>query len=218
VLRKVVPSEERFLRVFRAPAPKQLEVAFRRWVAEVVGALKGGVAIVGKTVRGSGSAGETTIRMVSALATELGIVLGQEKVAAMSNEITDQGRDYLLAMKGNQPAPPEAIKTNFIDQYQLQAVSRNRRAHKSRGRIVSALPAKGTADLADWPKCKTIVLVGSSRKVGDEESDSEQRYYIRFRKMTAEQSAVAVRGHWAVENRLHRVLDASFERGCQHST
>jgi predicted transposase YbfD/YdcC len=136
----------------------------------------------------------------------------------IARQITDQGRDYLLAMKGNQPAPPEAIKTNFIDQYQLQAVSRNRRAHKSRGRIVSALPAKGTADLADWPKCKTIVLVGSSRKVGDEESDSEQRYYIRFRKMTAEQSAVAVRGHWAVENRLHRVLDASFERGCQHST
>jgi len=28
--------------------------------------------------------------------------------------------------------------------------------------------------------------------------------------LTAEQLAVAVRGHWAVENRLHWVLDVSF--------
>ena len=47
-----------------------------RWVAEVVGALNGGVAIDGKTVRGSGSGGETAIHMVSAFATELGVVLG----------------------------------------------------------------------------------------------------------------------------------------------
>jgi hypothetical protein len=39
-------------------------------------------------VRGSGSGGETAIHMVSAFATELGVVLGQEKVASKSNEIT----------------------------------------------------------------------------------------------------------------------------------
>ena len=45
---------------FRALDPKQFELAFRRWVAEVVGVF----------------------------ATELGVVLGQEKVASKSNEIT----------------------------------------------------------------------------------------------------------------------------------
>ena len=221
-------------------------MAFRRWVAEVVGALNGGIAVDGKTVRGSGSGGETAIHMVSAFATELGVVLGQEKVAAKSNEITaipellqalqikgllvtidamgcqrniarqitDQGADYLLAVKGNQPALLEAIQTDFIDQSQSPVVDRHRQAHKSRGRIVgqiaSVLPAEGTVDVADWPKCKTIGLVDSLRKVGDDESNFERRYYISSRELTAEQLAVAVRGHWAVENRLHWVLDVSF--------
>jgi predicted transposase YbfD/YdcC len=245
-LKNGVPSEKTFLRIFRALDPKQFEVAFRRWVAEVVGALNGGIAVDGKTVRGSGSGGETAIHMVSAFATELGVVLGQEKVAAKSNEITaipellqalqikgllvtidamgcqrniarqitDQGADYLLAVKGNQPALLEAIQTDFIDQSQSPVVDRHRQAHKSRGRIVgqiaSVLPAEGTVDVADWPKCKTIGLVDSLRKVGDEESNFERRYYISSRELTAEQLAVAVRGHWAVENRLHWVLDVSF--------
>ncbi|EXI84562.1 MAG: Transposase [Candidatus Accumulibacter regalis] len=245
-LKNGVPSKKTFLRIFQALDPKQFEVAFRRWVAEVVGALNGGIAVDGKTVRGSGSGGETAIHMVSAFATALGVVLGQEKVAAKSNEITaipellqaldikdllitidamgcqkniarqitDQGGDYLLAVKGNQPALLEAIETDFIDQYQSEAVDRHRQIHKSRGRVVgqiaSVLPAEGTVDLADWPKCKTIGLVDSLRKVGDQESNFERRYYISSRELTAEQLAVAVRGHWAIENRLHWVLDVSF--------
>ncbi len=86
-LKNGVPLEETFLRVFRAIDPKQFESAFRRWVGGVVGALKGTIAVDGKTVRGSGSAGETAIHMVSAFATDLGLVLGQEKVTGKSNEI-----------------------------------------------------------------------------------------------------------------------------------
>lgn len=50
--------------------------------------LSGTIAVDGKTVRGSGNGGETAIHMVSAFATNLGLVLGQEKVSAKSNEIT----------------------------------------------------------------------------------------------------------------------------------
>ena len=39
---------------------------------------------------------------------------------------------------------------------------------------------------------------------------SGSAYYISSRALTAEQLAVAVRGHWGVENRLHWVLDVSF--------
>ncbi|MFW5394281.1 MAG: DDE family transposase, partial [Candidatus Accumulibacter regalis] len=83
-----VPSEETFLRVFRVLDPKQFESAFRRWVGGIVGALNGSIAVDGKTVRGSGSGGESASRMVSASAADLGIVLGQEKVSGKSNEIT----------------------------------------------------------------------------------------------------------------------------------
>ena len=246
VLKNGVPSEETFLRVFRALDPKQFEAAFRRWVAGVVGTLRGSVAVDGKTVRGSGSGGGTAIHMVSAFATELGLVLGQEKVASKSNEITaipellkalyingllvsidamgcqksiahqitDQGGDYLLAVKGNQPTLLEALETEFIDQSGCDAVDRHGHARKSRGRIVgqiaSVLPAQGIVDLADWPKCRTIGLVDSLRQVGDKESSFERRYYISSRELTAEQLAASVRSHWGVENRLHWVLDVSF--------
>ena len=94
VLKNGIPSEETFLRILRALDPKQFENMFRCWVGGVVGALSddaglaGTIAIDGKTVRGSGTGGESAIHMVSAFATELGLVLGQEKVAAKSNEIT----------------------------------------------------------------------------------------------------------------------------------
>jgi predicted transposase YbfD/YdcC len=88
VLKNGVPSEETFLRIFRVLDPQQFEVVFRRWVSSIVGALSGTIAIDGKTVRGSGNGGETAIHMVSAFATDLGVVLGQEKVADKSNEIT----------------------------------------------------------------------------------------------------------------------------------
>jgi len=88
VLKNGVPSEETFLRIFRVLDPRQFETVFRRWVGSVVGALSGTIAVDGKTVRGSGTGGETAIHMVSAFATELGVVLGQEKVASKSNEIT----------------------------------------------------------------------------------------------------------------------------------
>jgi hypothetical protein len=50
--------------------------------------LRGTLAVDGKAVCGSATGGESAIHMVSAFATELGVVLGQEKVAAKSNEIT----------------------------------------------------------------------------------------------------------------------------------
>ncbi len=246
VLRNGVPAEKTFLRIFQALDPKQFEAAFRRGVAGVVGALRGVVAVDGKTVRGSGSGGESAIHMVSAFATELGIVLSQEKVARKSHEITaipellkaidinglrvsidamgcqrsfarqitDQGGDYLLAVKDNQPTRLEAIQTECIDPYQAEVVDRHRQVLASHGRVVgqmaSVLPAAGVVNLADWPKCKTIGLLDSLRKLGDKESDLERRDYIRSRALTAEQLATAVRAHWGIENRLHWVLDVSF--------
>lgn len=88
VLKNGIPSEDTFLRVFRLLDPKQFETCFRHWVSNVVTALQGTIAIDGKTVCGSGSGGESAIHMVSAFATDLGIVLGQEKVSGKSNELS----------------------------------------------------------------------------------------------------------------------------------
>ena len=47
------------------------------------------VAADGKTLRRSADGDAPPVNMVSAFSTELGLVLGQEKVAGKSNEITD---------------------------------------------------------------------------------------------------------------------------------
>lgn len=88
VLKNGIPSEDTFLRIFRLLDPKQFESSFRRWVSGLLPKLSGTIAVDGKTVRGSGNGGETAIHMVSAFSTKLGLVLGQEKVSAKSNEIT----------------------------------------------------------------------------------------------------------------------------------
>ena len=94
VLKNGIPSEETFLRILRALDPKQFENMFRRWVGGVVGALSDDAGPGWhdrnrrQDVCGLGTGGESAIHMVSAFATELGLVLGQEKVAAKSNEIT----------------------------------------------------------------------------------------------------------------------------------
>lgn len=246
VLKNGIPSEDTFLRIFRVLDPKHFEAAFRSWVSGVVGALSGTIAIDGKTVRGSGSGGESAIHMVSAFATELGVVLGQEKVAEKSNEITaipallealyikgllvsidamgcqksiarqitDQGGDYLLMVKGNQPTLLAAVETTFLDAAPSAPINRHQLAEKSHGRIVGQIasirPAKGIVDVTEWPKCKMIGRIDSVRWVGDRESALEQRYYISSRDLSAEDLAAAVKSHWAIENRLHWVLDVSF--------
>lgn len=87
-LKNGVPSQDTYLRVFRALDPKCFETVFRQWVGSIATALNGQFAIDGKTLRGSAQADEPPVHMVSAFATDVGLVLGQEKVAGKSNEIT----------------------------------------------------------------------------------------------------------------------------------
>ena len=87
-LKNGIPSHDTFNRVFRILDPKTFEDAFRCWVSGLVSAVSGTLAVDGKTLRGAGDGEARPIHMVSAFATDLGIVLGQEKVARKSNEIT----------------------------------------------------------------------------------------------------------------------------------
>ena len=71
-LQNGIPSQDCFLRVFRALDPACFEAVFRRWVGDVVGALGGTVAIDGKTLCGSSDGAGPAVHMVSAFSTQLG--------------------------------------------------------------------------------------------------------------------------------------------------
>ena len=86
-----IPSHDTFGRVFALLDPGQLTRVLRQFVHAVVGSLQEEtVAIDGKTLRRSGQSttGQEALHLVSAWATERGVVLGQVPTADHSNEIT----------------------------------------------------------------------------------------------------------------------------------
>ena len=86
-----IPSHDTFGRVCALLDPQQLARVLRQFVHAVVGSLQGEtIAIDGKTLRRSGESttGKDALHLVSAWATERGVVLGQVATADHSNEIT----------------------------------------------------------------------------------------------------------------------------------
>ena len=65
------------------------------------------------------------------------------------------------------------------------------------------------ADPADWPGLRSLIRVCTERN-GPDGRQRSVRYYISSRPVDAEALLALVRGHWGVENGLHRTLDVEF--------
>jgi predicted transposase YbfD/YdcC len=141
----------------------------------------------------------------------------------IARKIIAKGGDYLLMVKGNQPGLLDNVSAAFTEGRHSD-LPRFEHLDASHGRVVTQItwtaPAsaaapqgyflRGAVNTEDWPNCKTVAMVASLRQVGDKTSDLERRYYISSRDMTPEALAKAVRAHWAVENKLHWMLDVNF--------
>jgi predicted transposase YbfD/YdcC len=88
-LRHGAPTHDTYNRVFQALDPEQFGDCLARWTQSVRTVLGGEVvALDGKAVRRALNQGEDARVIVSAWATESGLLLGQRKVKTKSNEIT----------------------------------------------------------------------------------------------------------------------------------
>ncbi len=65
------------------------------------------------------------------------------------------------------------------------------------------------ADPAEWPGLHSLIRVRTERN-GPHGRQRSVRYYIASRPVDAEALLELVRGHWGVENGLHRTLDVQF--------
>src|SRR5919106_2108329 len=86
-----IPSHDTFRRVFMLSDPDAFEACFARWAQSLAGTVEREVvALDGKTVRRSGSRRHDhgPLHLVSAWASDQGLVLGQREVDGKSNEIT----------------------------------------------------------------------------------------------------------------------------------
>lgn len=147
---------------------------------------------------------------------------------AIAQQIVEQGGDYLLQVKGNQPALSSEIQSLFrqalaepqhgpLEPAAAPRVQRHEHTDAGHGRIelrttvvCTELP-KDMSAATLWSALSSVVMVQATRQDATTGAGSkEQRYYISSRALDAEQAARAVRAHWLIENQLHWVLDMTF--------
>ena len=133
----------------------------------------------------------------------------------IAQKIVDRGAEYVLAVKGNQPATYESIAMFDAEQsacgFKDAKVDQSTTVDGDPGRIetrtvtvfqdVEWLPERDK-----WPELKSVIKVESRREIGTK-VETEVRYYLASIALTALVAARIVRSHWAIENSLHWVLD-----------
>lgn len=137
----------------------------------------------------------------------------------IATTITEQGADYVLALKDNHPTLSEAVTlflndardTGFADiahAYHETVDGDHGRIETRRYWITSEiewLGAKGS-----WSNLHSVGMVEARRDVGDT-VQVETRYFLTSLPAQGVRFAQAVRQHWGIENSLHWVLDVSFD-------
>ena len=249
-LKHGIPSADTIGRVHQLIHPQAFAACVADWLVEACAAtgLKH-IAIDGKSVRGAkGRTFTGRLHLVTAWATENGIVLGQEAVAEKSNEITaipellktldlagtlvtidaagtqvaiahqirEQGGDYLLPVKGNQPGLLAACRANFADAAATDFDDPTVTTHASVERAHGRTDERYTLALADpknlpadWADAKVVVQVNRERTAAGRTA-STTTYYICSRRLAARTLAKPIRRHWAIENGCHWTLDVTF--------
>jgi predicted transposase YbfD/YdcC len=136
----------------------------------------------------------------------------------IAKKIVDNKADYVLALKGNQGSLREDVELFAAEQksngFKDTKVSRHETVDGDHGRIETRAYTV-IHDIAwlqerhDWPGLKSVVMVESTREIGDK-TEREARFYITSLVLAAHLIGPVIRSHWAVENSLHWVLDMIF--------
>ena len=205
------------------------------------------LALDGKVARRSGdlATGTRALHMVSAfLAQEPCAAKGNEITAtprlldclALEGAVVtidDAGCQgpIVLAVQRNQRTFRKEVMTAFDDaergaftppaENRCQTVERN--GGRTERRTCTVLGGPGlcewVADPQAWPGLRSLIRVQAERTGPRGRRQRSVRYYISSRPVDAAALLDLVRGHWGVENGLHRTLDMQFqEDDCRMST
>lgn len=142
----------------------------------------------------------------------------QTKIA---DDIVENGGDYLLAVKNNQPSLSKTVEKALLDTVNKKLKSGQLNIEQGHGRIEArqyyVLDAKDVAEAhPEWRNLKSIGVAIGYRQIKGSKPSLDYRYYISSAELTDARFSSAVRGHWAIENSLHWVLDATMnEDACQ---
>lgn len=133
---------------------------------------------------------------------------------ATVRQIREQGGDYLVAVKGNQPALQKAVLAAFDRAAEAgfagcDTASGAEGGHGRRDERCVTVVRDPDGLPAGWADVGSVVMVGREREVGGLTS-ATAFFYLTSLRLPAKELAGYVRGHWGVENGLHWCLDVSF--------
>ena len=130
----------------------------------------------------------------------------------LSQQVLDQGSDYVLALKGNQESLNEDVRL-FLDDPDTP-VAQATQTNKGHGRI-EIRTASVSEDVAwleerhQWPGLAAVGKITATRQIG-ERTSVESRYYLLSQAFPPERFNTIAREHWGIENGLHWTLDVVF--------
>ena len=136
----------------------------------------------------------------------------------IAQKIVDKKADYVLALKGNQGSLREDVEVFVAEQkakdFKDTAISQHETIDGDHGRIETRTTTvihdvAWLQELHAWPSLKAVVVVESTREIGDK-IERETRFYITSLVLLAILLGPIVRSHWAIENSLHWVMDMIF--------
>ena len=143
---------------------------------------------------------------------------------AIAQKIIDKKADYILALKGNQGSLRADVALFVAEQkandYSDTTVTHHQTIDGGHGRIetrdITVIhDVRWLQERHTWPAMAGVVMVQSTRLIPGPTRDAdkierETRFYITSLVLAAILVAPLVRGHWAIENSLHWVLDMVF--------
>ncbi|WP_152001204.1 ISAs1 family transposase, partial [Imperialibacter sp. EC-SDR9] len=132
---------------------------------------------------------------------------------AISQQIIDKRANYILGVKENQKGLLNQVEKVFTitapeDKFTSNSVDHGRVETRTCS-VISNF--QFFDDYQDWPGIKSLIKVEAQRYMKDSgKTEASIRYYISSLTQSAQQINTAIRDHWAIENKLHWVLDVVF--------
>ena len=121
---------------------------------------------------------------------------------------------FVLALKLNQGALHEDAKVWMDDPEAQKEMLSHQHVDGGHGRVETRTATVShdvgwLQDRHEWPGLEAVGKIEAVREAKGR-ATAETRYFIMSQKMTPEELLKAVRNHWAIENRLHWVLDVQM--------
>ena len=142
---------------------------------------------------------------------------------AIVEQIIDKGGNYVLCVKANQSLSLQEIEAYFCPLFQKHILL-DEQTELSHGRIetrryesiLNPLEIEANEVLTRWKGLRSIHKVVRKRRDKKSDKTSEEVAYYISSLTDVSSLKQAIRGHWAIENKLHHCLDVYFGHDASH--